>query len=663
MPPGPVFNWLCVASSACDILVRVARVRAAQVASSESLLANGLKCVAKSQHKTQVLESNQDVSGDVSGAPSRTMPAGVDAANAAEPHNIRYRGMDDGWSRSAPISLVQPDDAPAATERPTKKEKGTLQNHPPDGRDEPPLHSFASMKLQEVEAPRERVPLKPLDMPVSPLDEKPSFAAVEAKEDEAEGSSQDLDLLSEPLDLPASTRQLQSSKVPSSRIGRLFHYGGLAASLGYGAASEIIRRTASSSGADDAPQSVMMTEANITRLVSKLSQMRGAALKLGQFLSIQDTHVLPADVDKIFRRVQDSAHYMPDWQMEQVLTTSLGPDYARLFTSFDRVPFAAASIGQVHTATLAADVSPTGAPARVAVKIQFPNIASSIASDLGYISLLLTAGRLLPKGLFLDRTMQVMKQELADECDYAREAGFLRAFGAPERLGGDARFKVPWVWEGSTERVLVMEHVGGTSVGEATIGRLDQRDRDEIAARIIELCLKELFEFRMMQTDPNWSNFLWNARTRVVELVDFGATRAYEKAFMDGWLRLLQAAAAEDRAACVQWSLELGYLTGEESQVMLGAHVDSMTLLATPFKPGTQQPFGFGPRSQWADITAQIRAQIPVMLQHRLTPPPQETYSLNRKLSGAFLLASRLGATVDTRAIWEKVVSKYEFGP
>ena len=102
-------------------------------------------------------------------------------------------------------------------------------------------------------------------------------------------------------------------------------------SLGYGAASEIIRRTGSA--AQEHSSSAMMTEANIKRLVSKLSQMRGAALKLGQFLSIQgmyflsavggfllisklDTHVLPPDIDKIFRRVQDSAHYMPDWQME-----------------------------------------------------------------------------------------------------------------------------------------------------------------------------------------------------------------------------------------------------------------------------------------------------------------------------------------------------------
>ena len=70
-----------------------------------------------------------------------------------------------------------------------------------------------------------------------------------------------------------------------------------------------------------------------------------------------------------------------------------------------------------------------------------------------------------------------------------------------------------------------------------------------------------------MQTDPNWTNFLWNAQTRQVELVDFGATREYSKEFMDDWLRLLQAAASEDRDACVQYSLKLGYLTGEEKEV------------------------------------------------------------------------------------------------
>ncbi|KAJ8587666.1 hypothetical protein M405DRAFT_934593 [Rhizopogon salebrosus TDB-379] len=83
---------------------------------------------------------------------------------------------------------------------------------------------------------------------------------------------------------PVSLRNLRSSKVPSSRLGRLFYYGGLAASLFYDAASEILRRSTTSDA--DTIQSVMMTEANITRLVSKRSQMRGAALKLGQLMSI-----------------------------------------------------------------------------------------------------------------------------------------------------------------------------------------------------------------------------------------------------------------------------------------------------------------------------------------------------------------------------------------
>jgi aarF domain-containing kinase len=77
----------------------------------------------------------------------------------------------------------------------------------------------------------------------------------------------------------------------------------------------------------------------------------------------------------------------------------------------------------------------------------------------------------------------------------------------------------------------------------------------------------ELFDFRSMQTDPNWTNFLWNSKTRRIELVDFGATRVYSKQFMDDWLRLLRAATSGDFEACRDASLKLGYLTGEENDV------------------------------------------------------------------------------------------------
>ena len=163
------------------------------------------------------------------------------------------------------------------------------------------------------------------------------------------------------------------------------------------------------------------------------------------------------------------------------MKASSGPSWLDNFESFDRIPFAAASIGQVHNAVLSASVSPTGKPEPVAVKIQFPNVANSIESDLGYVKILLTAGSLLPKGLFLDKTLQVMKSELHEECDYEREASFLRKFGSPSFLGNDERFKVPWAWEGSTKSVLVMEHVQGHSVGAAAVHGLTQRDRDDVS--------------------------------------------------------------------------------------------------------------------------------------------------------------------------------------
>ncbi|KAJ4480733.1 ABC1 family-domain-containing protein [Lentinula lateritia] len=473
---------------------------------------------------------------------------------------------------------------------------------------------------------------------------------------------------------------LQSSKVPSSKLGRLFHYGGLAASLGYGAASEFLRPSTSSVNASGTPnRSALLTDANIGRLVSKLSQMRGAALKLGQFLSIQDTHLLPAEVDAVFRRVQDSAHYMPDWQMEQVLSSALGPSWStEYFEQFNRIPFAAASIGQVHEGVLKAKWSPTGEAEKVAVKVQFPNIRDSISADLSYITWLLRVtlgGKILPKGLFLDRTMEVMKQELTDECNYVREAHFLQQFRSSEFLGSDSRFHVPWVSSVSSEQVLVMEFVeGGVSLGSDLVTALPQNEKDKIATTILHLCLLELFRFGTMQTDPNYSNFLYVPETKKIALIDFGATREYGPEFLDGWRRLLEAAASLDLNssdlhqspawnACVHESVSLGYLIGGpgegegfESPEMIEAHVTSLALLAFPFNERTSQPVRFGKGFEFGRNTERIRDLIPVMLRERKKGPPRETYSLNRKLSGAFLLASRLGATIHARDIWVDVL-------
>lgn len=196
---------------------------------------------------------------------------------------------------------------------------------------------------------------------------------------------------------------------------------------------------------------------------------------------------------------------MPDSQLNQTLSSELGANWeSEYFESFDHIPFAAASIGQVHSAELLPASTSTfpfpfpspfsSTPIPVAVKVQFPNIRHSIDSDLSYVRLLLTASKILPRGMFLDKTIEVMKNELADECSYVREASFLRRFASEEFLGGDKRFKVPWVWEGSTEGVLVMERMEGVSVGEAQRLELSKRDRDDVSGvdGLFSLCRRFL---------------------------------------------------------------------------------------------------------------------------------------------------------------------------
>ncbi|EKM52440.1 uncharacterized protein PHACADRAFT_126247 [Phanerochaete carnosa HHB-10118-sp] len=663
MPPGPAYNWYCVAHGVLEVLGHAAQIRTTQAESGAArLLRREARHVPRRAASAEGEASPALVLRETAPALRHTADVQVRDAPASKT-SVRRTAVDASLvekNTSVPVSEARKArEEPTPSPVPASHEK-LLQTSPVVTQHAPELSSATRIpNPPRLELNTMRITEPMISGADSSLVATVTSAAVESQLSTAESSAV-TGVPDAPLNVtePIAIRKLQSSKVPSSRIGRLFHYGGLAASLGYGAASELIRR---STGNSDQHTSLMMTEGNVKRLVSKLTQMRGAALKLGQFMSIQDSHVLPPEIEDVFRRVQDSAHYMPDWQMEEVMKSSLGPSWMDHFASFDRTPFAAASIGQVHSAVLAASSSPTGKEELVAVKIQFPNIVNSIESDLGYVRLLLTAGKLLPKGLFLDKTIAVMKEELADECDYTREASFLKKFGEPSYLGSDPRFKVPWVWEGSSERVLVMEMVDGVSVGGNVIEGMPQEDRNKIATGIIDLCLKELFVFRTMQTDPNWTNFLWNKSTRRIELVDFGATREYSKEFIGSWFRLLQAAASDDRQACIGWSLKVGYLTGEENELMLDAHATSMSLLATPFKARTPQPFAFGPHSSWADITAQIRAQIPVMLQHRLTPPPRETYSLNRKLSGAFLLAARLDAKVDTKKLWDDVVSRFRF--
>jgi aarF domain-containing kinase len=484
---------------------------------------------------------------------------------------------------------------------------------------------------------------KPLDIPSSTTDaETEKLAESILKDSGAESEAAAAASLGQTqTQVPYEMRE---SRVPESRFGRLWQYGGLATSMAFGAVGEGFKRF-TGSGADG---SLMLSEANMNRLVAKLSKMRGAALKLGQMMSFQDSKVLPATINTILQRVQDSADYMPPSQRNQVLVRSLGENWRDLFSNFEERPFAAASIGQVHKATLASNGKD------VAVKVQYPGVRNSIDSDLNNLSLLLTASRLLPKGLYLDKTIANARTELGWECDYEREAEACIRF--KQLLNEEqATFAVPEVYlEACGPDVLTAEFMHGKGVTK--IADLTQAERDWIGTHVLRLCLRELMEWRFMQTDPNWTNFLYNRSAQKLELLDFGASRDFPSKFIEPYVSLLIAASKGDRDTCRDRSIELGYLTGHESNEMLAAHVDSILTLSEPFNETAPEIYDFEDQT----ITDRVRANIGLMLRERMAPPPEETYSLHRKLSGAFLLCARLKSKIRTREMFADAVTLWE---
>lgn len=437
---------------------------------------------------------------------------------------------------------------------------------------------------------------------------------------------------------------LKQSRVPSTRASRLWHYGSLAATVGMGAVGEAMRRaTGLSSSATTSP--ILLTPTNIDRIVSKLTRMRGAALKLGQMLSIQDSSMLPKDLETILLRVQNNANYMPDSQLQQTLKKQLGANWQEQFDEFELIPIAAASIGQVHRARLHDGRV-------VAVKVQYPGVANSIDSDLDNLRTLILFSNFLPKGLYLDNTIRVARKELAWECDYEREADAMIRF--KNLISSTKGLSVPAVIPHlSTRQILTTEFVNGVPLSQ--VASLPQHTRDNIATRILTLCFRELFEWKYMQTDPNWSNFFYEAEMDVIHLLDFGAARSFSNDFTTKYMNVLHAASIGDREGCTYWSQQLGFLTGMESAAMTSAHVNSLLMLAEPFSVTSPQVYDFGNQ----DVTSRVRKEIPVMLRERLTPPPEETYSLHRKLSGAFLLCAKLGARVRCREVFEGFWERY----
>ena len=423
--------------------------------------------------------------------------------------------------------------------------------------------------------------------------------------------------------------------IPSSRAARLGAFGRLAGGVASGMLGEGARRLAR--GERPRMRDLVLTPGNVGRLADRLSHLRGAAMKLGQMISMDAGDLLPPELAAILAQLRSQAHRMPPEQLRRVLDSEWGPDWRRRFARFNATPIAAASIGQVHRATL-----PDGR--ELAIKVQYPGVRESIDSDVDNVATLLRVSGVLPRELDLAPLLTEAKRQLHEEADYEREAAQMTRFA--DWLDGHADYVVPRpLPELTTARVLAMDFIDGIPI--EALADAPQEPRDAAMIGLMALVLREMFEFGAMQTDPNFANYRFQPDTGRLVLLDFGAARDVDPATAQGYRSLLSAGLSGDRDAVREAARAAGFL-GEAAVARHRPLVDRMIdIVVTEMnRPG---PFDFGDRG----FVEVLREQGMEMAADRSTwhIPPVETLFVQRKVSGTALLAARLEARVDVRKL------------
>jgi predicted unusual protein kinase regulating ubiquinone biosynthesis (AarF/ABC1/UbiB family) len=429
--------------------------------------------------------------------------------------------------------------------------------------------------------------------------------------------------------------KLPPARIPQTRLGRLARIGLAAGELAIGTAAEGVRRYVR--GESRGIGNALLSAPNARRLASRLARLRGAAMKIGQLISLQGEDLLPPEFAEALAVLRAQASPMPQEQLRRVLGREYGTGWEARFRQFDYEPVAAASIGQVHRAK-ARDGRD------LALKIQYPGVARSIASDVDNVAVLLRLFNLLPVDLDVAAIAVEAKRQLSQEADYLSEGRFLKTYA--ELVADEPALLVPRVhWDLTTPRVMAMDFVEGEPLD--VLENAPQKRRDSIGALLERLMFRELFEFRVMQTDPNFANYLYQPESGRVALLDFGATQRLDPALVAHYARITRSVIDNDRRGVADEAIQIGYAGPGDSPERLRAVVEVVLLACEPLRHAGRYDF---PDS---DLPSRVHALVFDLAFRRglLRAPPPATMFLHRKLVGSFLLLARIGARVDARAL------------
>lgn len=390
-----------------------------------------------------------------------------------------------------------------------------------------------------------------------------------------------------------------------------------------------------------------------------LSQLKGAAMKAGQLLSIEIGDYFPKEAQDILSVLQNAASPVPFAQIKQTVERELGLQKFNQLQYFSEKSAASASIGQVHKAKIDGQ--------DIALKVQYQGVAESIDSDLKILKKITQAICVLSnRKMDLDPLFKEFHEVLEQEVDYLKEAAYQKVYSELlEKINGrDGYFySVPKVFmDLTTERLLVMRWAEGMTLKDWLRTKPAIHEREHIAHALLNLYCYEFFDWGLVQTDPNFANFLieYKSSSPVLVLIDFGATREYDKAFVSEYINLLKAAASQDEAQLISEAIRFGLIDKRESAEGFKSFVQLMKVAIRPFFSESGELARGGSSFQFADENyARLSQQVVRDLVRTLkfSPPPYRLIFLHRKLGGIFSILKNLDVEIDVSKYWQRMVN------
>ena len=344
-------------------------------------------------------------------------------------------------------------------------------------------------------------------------------------------------------------------RITKGRAKRALQVGSLTTSVGSSYVWNVLKRPFQS--ADQQDQSLFdLHLKNALRIVESSRELRGAFMKMVQMLSMRDD-LLPLEVLSVLSVVQSSVPPMAYALIREQVKKELGKYPEQLFKHFEREAFAAASLGQVHRATLKNGDA-------VVVKVQYPGVDETVGQDLKNLKALLQVFTLLTRDVLRQKKFdaseiyQEMEERLREELDYVHEANNLALF---QRLfADDEEVIIPRVYpDVSSRRVLTMEYLDGYKLQDILAPGVEQKLKDWVSIKYFRMTWRQILEFGVLHTDPHPGNYLVTYHPKLA-MLDFGSVRVFPEEIRKGYLALAKAILARDEKTMARCFGVLGYL-------------------------------------------------------------------------------------------------------